>query len=212
MADGPGIGVFDERGRPEMLSPAAEQWIARFVEDPPPTSPAESKVVQAVAAAARALAGSGRDPHGSGARARVRTRDGAWLVLHGTPLAGAGPVRTAVVIQRAAPQEIAPLIALAYGLSDRECQVVRLCMDGRPTRQIAAALDVSPYTVQDHLKSIFDKTGVRTRNELVGQIFLEHYASRWEESAGGGGWVAWQPADPPGAPPPTPDRSEGRGH
>ena len=66
-------------------------------------------------------------------------------------------------------------------------------MEGRPTKQIAAAIHVSPYTVQDHLKSIFDKTGVRTRNELVGQIFLEHYASRWEETSGVGDWTSWQP-------------------
>jgi DNA-binding CsgD family transcriptional regulator len=189
-ADGPGIVVFDDQGRPEMLSPAAEQWIAQFVEDPPPANPAESKAVQAVAAAARALAVSGGDPIDSSARARVRTRSGVWLVLYGTPLAGAGQRRTAVVIQRAAPQEIAPLIALAYGLTEREGQVVRLCMDGRPTRQIATALDVSPYTVQDHLKSIFDKTGVRTRNELVGQIFLEHYVPRWEDGRSApSGWA-----------------------
>ena len=70
------------------------------------------------------------------------------------------------------------MVALAYGLSERECQVTRLCMQGKSTKHIAQTLGVSPYTVQDHLKSIFDKTGVRSRGELVGQVFLEHYLPR----------------------------------
>lgn len=101
------------------------------------------------------------------------------------------PGRTAVIIQSAAPSEVAPLVALAYGLSERECQVTRLCMQGKSTKQIAQTLGVSPYTVQDHLKSIFDKTGVRSRGELVGQVFLEHYVPRWEDLAEApSGWLA----------------------
>jgi DNA-binding CsgD family transcriptional regulator len=178
--EGPGVVVFDDAGRPEFISPAAEQWIAQLVEDPRPDPPSESRVVQAVAARARAL-GRDNDPLQLAARARVQTRTGAWLTLYGTPLAGGPAGRMAVIIQPAAPNEVAPLVALAYGLTDREGQIVRLCMQGRSTKQMANELDVSPYTVQDHLKSVFDKTGVRTRNELVGQIFLEHYCPRWED-------------------------------
>ena len=96
-----------------------------------------------------------------------------------------------MIIQPATPNEVAPLVALAYGLTERERDITRLCMQGRSTKEIAATLHVSGYTVQDHLKSIFDKTGVRSRNELVGQIFLEHYATRWEDLDGAPtGWSA----------------------
>jgi DNA-binding CsgD family transcriptional regulator len=189
-ADGPGVVVFDERGQPEFISPAAEHWIGQLVEEPPPATPAQSKMVQAVAARTRALR-AGSDPLQLAARARVQTRSGSWLLLYGTPLAGSGNGRTAVILQTASSNEVAPLIAMAYGLTERECQVVRLCMEGRSTKQMAQALRVSAYTIQDHLKSIFDKTSVRTRNELVGQIFLEHYAPRWEDVDGAPtGWTA----------------------
>jgi DNA-binding CsgD family transcriptional regulator len=112
----------------------------------------------------------------------VRTRSGRWLLLYGTPLSGGPEGRVAVVVQPAPAAEVAPLVALAYGLSERERQVTRLCLQGRSTRQMAAELHVSPYTVQDHLKAVFRKTGVRSRGELLGQVFLEHYVPRWERA------------------------------
>ncbi len=139
-------------------------------------------MVQAVAARARTLE-TGGDPLGLAARSRVQTRSGRWLLLYGTLLSGGKGSRVAVIVQPAAPHEVAPLVALAYGLSERECQITQLCMKGLSTKEIAQALAISPFTVQDHLKSIFDKTGVRSRGELVGQVFLEHYVPRWEDFA-----------------------------
>jgi DNA-binding CsgD family transcriptional regulator len=179
--DAPGVVVFSERGDTESISPAAERWIAEMIEIPPPASPADSKMVQMVAVRARSLS-AGQDPLELAARSRVQTRSGRWLLLYGTQLSGGAGGRTAVIIQPAAPSEVVPLVALAYGLSERERQVTGLCIKGRSTKEIARALHVSPYTVQDHLKAIFGKTGARTRGELVGQVFLEHYVPRWEET------------------------------
>ncbi len=71
QAYGPGVIVFDGHGHPESVSPGAEHWIGQMVEIPPPAIPAESKIIQAVAARARTL-DLGQDPL-RGRRAVPRT-------------------------------------------------------------------------------------------------------------------------------------------
>ena len=63
-------------------------------------------------------------------------------------------------------------------LTDRERRVVELVAQGFATSEIGARLHLSAYTVQDHLKAIFDKTGTGTRGELVARLFFGHYAPR----------------------------------
>jgi DNA-binding CsgD family transcriptional regulator len=109
-------------------------------------------------------------------RARLRTRAGRWLVVHASRLSGAvRDGRTAVVLEPARPAELAPLILQAYGLTGREAEVVKQSLRGLSTDEIAVELIVSPMTVQQHLKAVFDKVGVRSRRELTARIFSEHY-------------------------------------
>ncbi|HVL03394.1 MAG TPA: hypothetical protein VM386_03035, partial [Acidimicrobiales bacterium] len=77
-ADGPGVVVLDEFGQAEFISPAAEHLIAQLVEEPAPNTPAQSPIVQAVAARVRTLT-AGSDPLQLAARSRVQTRSGSWL-------------------------------------------------------------------------------------------------------------------------------------
>lgn len=114
------------------------------------------------------------------ARAGVPRRAGGWLLLHGWLVDDDLRGRVSVILQPTATPEIAALIAEAHGLSGREREVTRLVLHGLSTREIAGGLGISPCTVQDHLKAIFEKVGVRSRRELVAQLFLRHYAPRLE--------------------------------
>ena len=135
-----------------------------------------------VAVAGRARAAADGDATAA-ARVRVRTASGRWLVIHGS-IAGDGPDRRSVVtLAPAGTPELAPLIADAYELTERERAVTQLVAQGLSTEAIAQRLFLSPWTVQDHLKAIFEKTGTGTRGELVAHLFFEHYAPRLTEPA-----------------------------
>jgi DNA-binding CsgD family transcriptional regulator len=108
-------------------------------------------------------------------RSRLRTRSGVWLLMHGSVLEGTGQV--ALVIEPAKSADVAPLIVEAYGLTTRELDVTRAIARGLGTTEIGASLYLSPHTVRDHIKAIFEKVGVSSRGELVHRIFAEHYAA-----------------------------------
>jgi DNA-binding CsgD family transcriptional regulator len=132
-----------------------------------------------LAVAGRALrTAESHDMPGEVAVARVLSRQGRWMILHGAALVAGGARRVAVIIEPAHPARITPLLMAAYGLTDREQDVTRLALRGDSTAQIADSLSVSPHTVQQHLKSVFEKTGVRSRRELGGKVFFAHYEPR----------------------------------
>jgi DNA-binding CsgD family transcriptional regulator len=106
------------------------------------------------------------------ANARVRTRHGRWAIVRGT-LVGADQV--AVLVEAPRPAELATAMSDAYGLTERERTVTALVARGMSTKEIAADLHLSTYTVQDHLKAVFERTGTATRGALVARMFFDHY-------------------------------------
>lgn len=61
-----------------------------------------------------------------------------------------------------------------YALTRREREVVMLLLHGHPNRRIADQLFLTEYTVEDHMKRIFTKLGVRSRTALAAKILGWH--------------------------------------
>lgn len=191
--DAPGLLLLADDFSITAMTPTAERLLADLAEaDRLPTH----GLPHAVYAAAARLQAYERNGDGTSElppKVRLRTAAGQWLVLHASRPAGAGAAgRIAVIFEVARPVEIARLIVQAYALSRRESEIVQLVAQGQPTTQIAATFHITANTVQDHLKAIFDKVGVRSRRELIGQLFAQQYQPRIAagHDLGADGWFA----------------------
>jgi DNA-binding CsgD family transcriptional regulator len=174
--DGPGLMILDDELEIVTITPNAERWLDELQDEWSGLPDAIRSVVACVQQMENADRAEDQTP-----RARVRGRSGRWLVIHGsrTRERDGRPTGTAVILEEAKPSEIAPLIVRAYGLSERETNITRLILQGLSTKEIAAEVYISRYTIQDHLKSIFDKVGVRSRRELAARILDQYYLPRF---------------------------------
>jgi DNA-binding CsgD family transcriptional regulator len=162
----PGLILLDEHNRVETMNAQAKTLLDELVDV---SADGLSELVHALADRTRLAVA---DANAGIARARMRTLAGAWLTLHGSMLEGDAAQRVAIVIEPARDADLFPLLLDAYGLSDRERDITALVARGLPTGEIARRLYLSPWTVKDHLKAIFDKVGVSSRTELVAAIHL----------------------------------------
>jgi DNA-binding CsgD family transcriptional regulator len=83
--------------------------------------------------------------------------------------------QTAIVLEPSRVSELAPLVLGAYTLTRRERELVAHIFRGATTAVIARELGISANTVQDHLKSVFAKTGLHSRRELVAHLTPSGY-------------------------------------
>jgi DNA-binding CsgD family transcriptional regulator len=167
--DGPGLVLLGPADEVEFITPPARPLLAalrsptlRESDDTPPAS------LLALAAFARAVDRAPIQP------VAVPSPLG-WISLHASLPEGAKQGRVAIVLDAAAGPRVASLRLETHGVTPREREIAALLAHGRSNGEIAAALALSPYTVQDHIKSLFEKTGVSSRRELVARIFLEDY-------------------------------------
>lgn len=179
VTDVPGVLTLDHQGNVVQHTPAAESWL-RDLEDLGPgwrewagLPPAVRMVVVSLR---RALSPERDRDEESVPSLRARARSGRWLTLYGS-LTEATPERraeTVIIIEPTKPEELLPFSMSAYGLSHREEEIVKLVVRGLSTTLISRTLFISEYTVQNHLRSVFEKVSVRSRGELVKRLFFDN--------------------------------------
>jgi DNA-binding CsgD family transcriptional regulator len=169
----PGLVVIEPSGSVVSMTAAGERWLAELGHPDLERNGLPLEFRALVATLQRHDVARADLP-----RLRVRTRAGQWAVLHASRLPTQGGETIAIIIDAPSPGELAPILMVAYGLTRQEQELTTLVCRGASTLEIAVRLRITANTVQDHLKSIFDKTGVRSRRELVATIFKEQYLPR----------------------------------
>ncbi|RVW08371.1 LuxR family transcriptional regulator [Prescottella agglutinans] len=177
---GPSVVILGSNDEVESATASALAYLDRISDE------SETRMVPALFAAERL-----RNSGAAAAVTRARTLDGEWVVIRAGKLDGRGTAgRVAVTLEPAGPGEIVSLLAAIHGLTAREAEVLDHILAGMTRVEVAHRLFVSPYTVQDHLKSIYAKIGVNSRQELVAQLFFAHYLPRFNSPVGPDGWFA----------------------
>lgn len=180
LPEAPGVIELDASGDVIRASSSAEPLLAELSGT---TANAGLLLasLHAVASATRTAVVTGAARGSTLPSSVVRTPTGTWLVLHGGLLSAGRSGEVAVFIQRAHPTLVAPILLKAYGLTPREQEVTQLTLRGATTTQAAQQLAISPHTINDHMKTIFEKTGAHTRGELSAQLFFGEHLPRIQE-------------------------------
>lgn len=168
---GPVVLTLDEDLKITSRTAASQSWLEVLL---PPGGEGRAIPASVYNVAAQLLAvEAGVDDRP--ASTRVHLGDGFWLTLRAARLAfdppASGSLTTTtgstgnivVTIEEASATERLELFARASGLTAREYELLGWLAMGSDTRAMARQMSLSEHTVQDHLKSIFTKTGARDR-------------------------------------------------
>lgn len=180
MLRGPAVAVLAADNRP-LFADARVLDVLRELADDPRLPSGLPTSLEAVAERARWAAGRERPGHPTAVC--VCAPGGQWLTLDASALEARPDGHVAVMIAPAAAGDVLATALLAFAFSPRERAVVSLVVRGLSTQEIARALALAPGTVQDYLKSVFGKAGVRSRRELVA-LLVPHRPGAPDDAAG----------------------------
>jgi DNA-binding CsgD family transcriptional regulator len=164
----PGLVVLGPSNDVELITPPAQELLAAM------RSPALATVPTPVLALAGFTRSQSHNLDRQPDTVAVPTPAG-WITLHASLPEGGADGRVAIVLERTASPQTTAIRLEAHGVTAREREIATLLAHGLTNPEIAARLVLSPYTVQDHVKNLFEKTGVSSRQELVARIFLDDY-------------------------------------
>lgn len=170
--EAPGMVVLGPHDEVELITPPARDLLAAL-------HPGESGYtgetiptpVLALASYARSTPDGGQ---GDGNVVTVPGGDG-WVTLHASLPGPPGDGRVAIVLEPATGARSATVRLEAFGATAREREIATLLARGLSRAEIAETLVVSPHTVEDHVKNLYAKVGVASRQELVARVFLDEY-------------------------------------
>ena len=164
---GHGVVILDASGSVTSVNDAAERWLAQIPESDWPSS---CQLPLPLLAAAAEASHAEMAPKQPAPTVRLRTVRGDWLSVHASPLHGSGERSTVLILEEPGPGELVSLILVSHGVTGAQARVVALVLRGYSTKQIVGQLAISQYTVQEHLRAVFDKLGVRSRQELAAAL------------------------------------------
>jgi DNA-binding CsgD family transcriptional regulator len=190
---GPVVLTLDDDLRIVTRTAPSQAWLNMLL----PPAPDERAIPASVynVAAQLLAAEEGVDNHPPSARTHLA--GGFWLTLRAARLSsGDRPERSAdqpdqpersagrgatlvVTIEEASAADRLDLFSRAFGLTTREHELLDLLATGSDTRAMAREMSLSEHTVQDHLKSIFAKTGARDRVTVLSRALgIRRHANR----------------------------------
>jgi DNA-binding CsgD family transcriptional regulator len=154
-----GILLVESGGNIRFSTPATEQWLEALG---PRDGVLPVPVWSAMAAQRMRAAGDAAMVSVMTSRGNIRVEASA---------AGEPGVQAVVISAEIPPAS--PRIPSSWGLTAREAEVVEHLAMGKANAQIAADLFVAEHTVEWHLKSVYEKLDVRSRQEVVSALFRQ---------------------------------------